>query len=515
MSKVKSAIITAIVVIAIIVAAVFGVVSYNVGTAQRYNSVAANIPLGSEFSGYVYTTIYPQGVISQSEYNAIEDTEEKSSYEPVGGVYVSYEDCDYGDYDSLAAAVQSDAQILSARFGDRGLTDYTVAVRDGVTIYVAVPSAYTYAEYKGNNSSDRSTALTAAASTIGYIVSDGELTLRTSDSSISLGEGDDSSTYDTTRFADEYTDADILGDGSATYPFVSANEDATEYFSSVTAYSFGGNNILNFNLTSYGRERIRYISTLAASSESQVIYVCIGDTQVLSITCTSTIDSDTMQFSLTTLSAAKDAATVLNSVVKGGELAVNYNVAGSALSSTATGGENAALMAFIACIVVLAGLCVAAVVKYKKLGGVLSMSFVILALIMLYALYILSIQVTFEVLAVCAGVLVLFGAANLIVLNEVRAQCKTGKTMQAAVKAGYKRTIWNVIDIHAIVLVAAILMAAVASGAVAACGLILVVGSLASYILYWFTRFMWYVLSSPQRNKFAFGGFKREVYGDD
>ena len=79
MSKVKSAIITAIVVIAIIVAAVFGVVSYNVGTAQRYNSVAANIPLGSEFSGYVYTTIYPQGVISQSEYNAIEDTEEKSS----------------------------------------------------------------------------------------------------------------------------------------------------------------------------------------------------------------------------------------------------------------------------------------------------------------------------------------------------------------------------------------------------------------------------------------------------
>ena len=61
----------------------------------------------------------------------------------------------------------------------------------------------------------------------------------------------------------------------------------------------------------------------------------------------------------------------------------------------------------------------------------------------------------------------------------------------------------------------AILMAAVCQGAAAACGLILVVGTLVSYVLYWFTRFMWYVLSSPQRNKFAFGGFKREVYGDD
>ena len=50
MSKVKSAIITAIVVIAIVVAAVFGVASFNVGAIQRYNSIAASISLGSDYS---------------------------------------------------------------------------------------------------------------------------------------------------------------------------------------------------------------------------------------------------------------------------------------------------------------------------------------------------------------------------------------------------------------------------------------------------------------------------------
>ena len=514
MSKVKSAIITAIVVIAIVVAAVFGVASFNVGAIQRYNSIAASISLGSDYSGYVYTTIYPEGVLSQSEYNALSE-EDKSSYEQMGGVYFSAENSDYDDFESLSAAVASDARKISQRLGDRGLSDYYVSVVDGAAITVGVPSGYSYAAYKGNDSSGRSTALSTAGSTLGYLLADGELTLRTTDSSITLGEDDSSTTVDMTRYADEYTDADILGDGSQTYSFTTANEDITEYFSSVSSYTFGGSHVLSFSLTQTGRQRINDISTLAASSESQVIYVCVGDTNMLAITCTSAIDSDTMQFSMNTADMASDVSATLNSVINGGTLSVDYQDLGSALSSTATGGENAALMAFIACIIVLAALCVAAVIKYKKLGGVFSMSFVILALVLLYAIYILGIQVTFPVIATCIGIMLLFAVTNLIVLGEVRAQCKTGKTMQAAVKAGYKRTLLGIIDIHVVVLVAAILIAAVASGAAAACGLTLVVGAIASYVLYWFTRLMWHVCSAPQRNKFAFGGFKREVYGDE
>lgn len=514
MSKVRSAITAALVVIAIIVAAVFGVASFNAGVAQRYNAIAAEIPLGSDYTGYVYTTIYPEGVISASDYNALEESD-KSAYERHGGVYVSLEDSDYDDLAALTADVESDAAVLSERFADRGLSDYSVSVRDGLSIVAAVPSGFTYAAYKGNNSTDRSSALSAAANTLGYLLADGELTIRTVDSSITLGDSDDAGTYDTTRFADEYTDADILGDGSPTYPFVGAGESAADYFSSVSAYTFGGSNVLSFSLTQYGRERMRYISSIAAYSESQVIYVCVGDTQVLAITCTSTIDSDKMQFSMNTLSAAEDAAAVLGSVINGGELSVAYRPLVSALSSSAAGGENAALLTFVAFVVVLAALCVAAVVRYKKLGGVLSLSLIILALVMLYALYILSILTTFAVVAVCAVMLVLFAGSNVFLLNEVRAQCKTGKTMQAAVKSAYKRTWLPVLDIHAVILAASIIVAAVCIGEAAACGLIAVVGSIASIALWWFTRLMWHVCSAPVRNKFAFGGFKREVYGDD
>ena len=518
MSKVKSAIITSLVVIAIIVAAVFGVASYNIGAAGRYNSIAANIPLGSEFTGYVYTTAYPEGVIPADRYVALTE-EEQSSYEAHGGLYVNLGDSGYDTVEELESAVAGDAKIISSRFAARGLADYSVTVTDGLAITAAVPSGLTYAAYTGNSSVDRSNALNAASTTLGYLLADGELTLRTSDASITLGSDDEDdssgSAVDMTRFEDEYTDADVLGDGSKTYSFVSVNEDVTEYFNSVSSFTFGGAHVVNFSLTQTGRERINYISTLAASSSSQTIYVCVGSTRLLAITCTSTIDSDTLQFTMETASAASDVATALNSVVNGGKLSADYADIESALATSAAGGDLAAVLALVSFVVVLLVLCVCAAIKYKKLGGVLSMSLAILSLVLLYALFILGIQVSYSVVATCGLVLVLFAAANLVVLGEVRAQCAKGKTMQAAVKDAYKRTLLPVLDIHIVILVLAIFVASVTHGAVAASGLILVVGAIASYAIYWFTRLMWFVLSAPQRNKFAFGGFKREVYGDD
>lgn len=504
MGKVKAAIITSIVAIAIIVAAVFGVASFNVSATERYNSIAASIPLGSEYSGYIYTTIYPEGVVTELGEELTD--EEKEGYTQEGDYFVNLEEAGYDDIDSLKAAVASDARILSQRMSERHLSDYYVAVRDGLSITVGVPSGYTYAAYKGNSPTSQSSAYTVAQNTLGMLLADGYFTLRTSDSTITVGD----SSYNMSNNADEYSD-ELLS-----YPFISASNDFTAYFSSVTSYTFAGTHVLSFNLTPEGRTAMREITSMAAASDSQTVYVCIGTTQVLGITCTSTIDSDTMQFQMNTAEEAADAATVLNSVVNGGTLSVAYRDSiETPLLSTASGGENAALMAFIAAIVVLAALCVAAIIKYKKLGGVLTLSLIILSLVVLYGLYFLAIQVTFEVLITYAAILVIFAATNLFVLSEVRAQCKTGKTMQAAIKAAYKRTLLPVIDIHVIILAAAILLAAVGVGSVAACGLILVVGTIASYALYWFTRFMWYVLSAPQRNKFAFGGFKREVYGDD
>ncbi len=515
MSKVKSAIITSIVVIAIIVAAFFGTVSFRISDTQRYNSIAASISMGSDFTGYATKTMYPEGVVSSDKYSYMSD-EDKTGYEKQGAVYVNLEEAGYDSVAQLSAEVSADAEVLAQRFADRGLSDFSVSVQDGITIKVSVPTQYSYAAYVGNDSVSQSQRLQVATNTLGYLSASGELTLRTADTSITVsGDSGNESTLNMTYNADEYTDADITGSGSKTYSFVSANENVADYFSSVSSYTFGGNHVLHFSLTEYGRERMRYVTTLAASSESNAIYFCVGDTLILSVTSTSTMDSDTMEFALSTSDEAKDAAAILNSAACGGVLNVKYSSDSAITTTSAAGGELSALMALIACIVVLVAFGVAAIIKYKKLGGVITMNAVVFALVMLYALYLLSIQITFAVLATCVAGLVIFGAANLYVLSEVRAQCKTGKTMQSAVKTAYRRTLFGILDMHLILLVGAIILAAVAVGEVAACGLALVVATIASYALYWFTRLMWHVLSAPVRNKFAFGGFKREVYGDD
>jgi SecD/SecF fusion protein len=105
-------------------------------------------------------------------------------------------------------------------------------------------------------------------------------------------------------------------------------------------------------------------------------------------------------------------------------------------------------------------------------------------------------------------------ASNVIVFENIRKHTAVGKTMQSSIKAGYKDTLMTVADIHIVLFVVAILLAFVGAGEVASCGLILVISTIASYVIYWFTRFMWYVLSSPVRDKFKFGGYKRVVYDD-
>lgn len=512
MSKVKSAIITSLTVIVILVALVFGTVSFKASNTKRYNSVASSITLGSDFSGNAYATLYPEGVISAEEYGYLEEGEDKDAYVAVGGVYVDSGKFDESARADLAAAVASDAEIISERLSERGLSSFSVSVEDGVTIKVSVPTNYSYAAYKGNNSSTRSEALSAATSALNYITADGRVTLRSSD--LTITTSDDSSTTHRNR-EDEYTDTALTSSGAKTYALTKVTENVNDFFKSITSFTVGSTSAISLNLTETGRERMREITTLVASSSSQVLYVYLGETLMLSVTCDSTINSDKLQFTASDAQLAQNTAIALNSAVHGRELSVKYNDIDSVLSSTATAGDNAALLVFIASIVLVVAFMVAAVIRYKKLGAVASLMIAIFALAMLYSFYLVGIQVTFAVLLTAFAGLILFCATNFIVFEEVRAQCKKGRTIQAAIKTAYKRTIMTVADIHIVLMVASIILAFVGVGEVAACGLISVIAVLSSYVLYWFTRFMWYVCSSPVKNKFAFGGFKREVYGDD
>jgi preprotein translocase subunit SecD len=503
MGKVKSAIITALLVVAIIVAAFFATISYPIGKTQRYNSIVSSIHLGSDYTGYAYAMLYPEGVISAQDYKFLSD-EEKQDYSAVGGVYVENSQ----SQEELSAKVQADAQILTSRFAQKGYSSYSVSVEDGLSIKVSVPTNLTQSAYKSNNTTTRSTDLSLASAAITTITADGELTFRTTELSVSTDDG--SSTTFTT---DEYTNTALVS-SAKTYSLFKPTEDVSEMFKSVTASMVGSTAVITFKLTDDGQERFNTLSTVIASSSSQTIYVYVGDMQMMSVTCSETIDSKKLQLTSDSYETAQNTAIAINSALHGNSLSATYSDIDEVIASTATGGENSALFTFIACLVILLVAVVLLIVRYKKLGIVASLMAVAMALVIIYAAFLLEIQVTIlGVFTAIMGVALLV-ASNLIVFEEVRKQTAVGKTMQAAVKSAYKNTLMAVLDVHIILLVAAVLATLVGVGELSACGFILVIASIASYILYWFTRFMWYVMSSPEKDKFKFGGYKRVVYDD-
>lgn len=509
MSKAKSIVITVFISVLIAVAAFFAVISFDCGETKRLNSVASSIHLGADFSGYAYTTIYPKGVITAEEYNLLDDEAQKG-YQQVGGLYADKEK--YDNLEDLKSKVASDAAILNERFGQKGYSSYSVAVEDGVSVKISVPTNYTYAAYKQYDQTSMSTDLTAAQASLASMVADGQLTLRTTDTSITL-TGSDNTTQTYVPRADDLTDTAKVN-GSKTYS-IAGGDDVSEYFSGISSRTFGSTSVISFSFTKEGQEKFSAVTTRAASSSSKIIYFFVGDTQLVSFSCESTVNQSTLDLQAESRSVAENSAITLNSAVKGKTLSVDYSSVSEVITSGAAGGEYAALFTLIASVVVLAALVVVSIVFYKKLGIVNSLSAVIMALIEIYAIYLLNIQLTFAVLIASFVGLALLMVANAVVFAEVRRLVATGRTMQASVKEAYKNVLMTVTDIHIVAIVVAILFAAIGAGEVAACGLLMVIATVASYVLYWFTRLMWYVISSPVRDKFAFAGLKRVVYDDE
>lgn len=529
MSKAKSVAITVILALIMAVAAFFAFVSFPItNKAERYNSILSNIHLGADYTGYAYTTLYPEGVYTAEEYQDFveeyaetqEGTNPAEEYTKVGGLYVKNET--YSDLTELKAQVEADAESLNARFGQKGYSSYSVAVEDGISIKISVPTNFSYAEYVENAEDSRSTTLSSATYTLSRLISSGELTLRTSDESI---EDDSGTTYNmTSRGKDEWTDTATVTDSDdssstlKTYNLAQALtiDDVASCFKSISGGRIGSTAVITFRFTSEGREAFEKITALVANSSSKTLYFFVGDSQLVGYSeCTDAIDSNKIQLQATDVDTAEDVAITMNSAVKGGALSLSYRDLESVIASGASYGDTAALLMFIACVVVFLIGAVVLTVKFKKLGALTSGIGFLFMLIEVYALYLLNIQTTFAVALTGLALIALYVISCIVVYKEVKKLTAGGRTMQAAIMDAYKNVIMTVSDIHIVLVIVAILLATVGVGEVAACGLLSVVGVVASYVLYWFTRLMWYVTSAPEKDKFGFAGLKRVVYEDD
>ena len=497
MGKVKSAIITSLLVAAILVLAFFSLISLQVpgsNGVDRYNSFISSINLGGDVTGEAHAVLYPDGVISAEDYNfsipqdADKREEYVAKYVNKGSLYIEKSLLDEYGEEGLKAQVANDAKAFSQRFGDKGYSAYSVSVRDDYTVNVAVPSNFTYSEYKQYDASGRSDKTTLISRSIRMLSFDGELTLRNTE----VGK----THYD-----------NILTPITA---------DLSDYFTGFSKFSRGANHAVKVNLTKEGRTQLKTISNLVMTAENdKAIGFFIGDNQLMSLTVSEEMDTSSFFISVDA-AYAEDYAITLNSVIHGNVVGLNYNsdsvqivYANSAL------GDLAPILLGVALLLIVIAAAIYSGVKYKLLGLVNVIMIAIYCLAIIIALMLIEIQLTIAG-AVCAVVgLALLCGSNFALFEEVRRQTKLGKTMQSSVKSGYKKMFTGILELHVILFVATFLLTLVGFGEVASCGFITLIATIASYILYWFTRFMWYVISSPVRNKFKFCGFTREDLNDD
>ena len=519
MNKVKSAIITTLFVLAALVLLFFATVSCNVpgsNGVDRYNSFLSCIKLGSDFSGEAYTVLYPEGVISAADYyagipdvaeGAAADSDEakaKKEYEDKyvqkGGVFVEKDKLEgEGAENQFKADVANDASIISSRLGKKGYSSYSVKVENDYSSRVAVPTGFTYAAYNNLDASARSNALSVVSNTIASVAASGTLSLRTSDQSLS-------------------TDVSgITVDGTKYYKLTRVQEDITSIFKGFSKYSMGGNNAVKVRLTSEGKGRINTITSKIVGSTDTALSFFVGEIRLIALNLEEAIDGKSFYITVVNnpdnSSVAQDYAITLQSALKGENLTRNYlaEEAPEVIAGTATLGNFGALMLLLAVVIIFVCAAVLSLIRYKWLGLVNTFTILLFALIAICAVQLLAIEITIaSALMIVLGLLLLVGC-NFYIFESVKGELKSGKIVQAAIKSAYKKTVAAYLDLHIILLAVGLLLTLVGVGEVMACGAILLTSVLASYALIWFTRFMWYVVSTPVRDKFKFGGFKREV----
>ena len=504
MGKIKSAILTAILVAAIVVLAFFATVSYTVpgsNGVKRYNSFITSISLGGDLTGEAVAVLYPEGVISDADYkfgipedvNSDKHKEYVDKYTNVGSVWVDKEllGANSENLEKIKSTVQHDAEILSKRLEKKGYSAYSVFVRDDLTIVASVPTDYSYSDYSGGDfsTSTRSDKRTLVSNTLTYLSYGGELSLRNTE----VGAGHDQ----------------IL---------TKVTDDVNSFFKNIKSFSRGGTNAVRVNLTKTGAEQFADISSrVSSASNDKAVGFYVGENQLLALTLEESVSGNSFYITVNSKYTAQDYAIVLDSCINGDTLTYDYGTSKDIdiVYTSASLGDYAAIYLFCAMLAIVVVAIVYSIVRYKLLGFVNALVILMYSLTIVIALMLIDIQLTVAGAIFALAGLTLLAGSNFVLFEKVRQETQKGKTMQSAIKSAYKSLLKGILELHVVLIAVSLILALVCVGELASCGLIFFIASVASYILYWFTRFAWYVVSSTVQDKFAFCGFKREELEDD
>jgi preprotein translocase subunit SecD len=178
--------------------------------------------------------------------------------------------------------------------------------------------------------------------------------------------------------------------------------------------------------------------------------------------------------------ATFDEAAELAALLRGGALPVNVEILEKRLVGP-TLGEDSLARSRVAVTVAVIAVLIFMILVYRLPGVVADLSLVVYALLLLAALVGIGAVLT---LPGIAGVLLSMGMAvdaNIIIYERIKDELRAGKTLRAAVEAGFRRAFWTIFDANLTTILAAVVLYYLGTGSIRGFAVTLILGIAASF----------------------------------
>ncbi len=511
MGKKKSVVLMTLITIVLLVLCAlvaFPRVPLGKGGIKKWNPVAMQYDLSSEFSGGHYAYYYPNGVITESAYTALTD-EEKKDYVRHGetSLFLSTDEDDcilvaegegYAVTESFKTAFTQAVDILTERFEKRA--QYT-----GSTFRVAVVDDYAVrVDLSSSEVSKNQAASEYATQAFTQLANMDELTFK-------VGE----------EVVDE-----LKEDGVTVGDLIKKVSVKNQYKVSYIKITF----------TSKGKAMLKEFKNTETttnqdgSSSTNTLDLKLGDSTLLSISSQVINGKNQVEYGVSYEEERLNAytlCTLINSAMDNGGVYIDNNETTPFSFTIPTSSEirsyepvygDVFLWVLLA---VLAVLVLASVIAIVKMGGFGVMNlyttltyFVVTAILFAFVnggVFVVSLASVLTFFTGLALVNVLHG----YIYHAIKEEAKLGKTIASSVKSGYKKTVWTVVDIYAVLLLGAVsLLLGVAALNTLASQMAICVLTAAFCNLVW-GRAVNVMLLSASKDKYKYFRFVREDDGDD
>ncbi len=458
MGKKKSVVLMSLITIVILV--LCAIVAFpkvtvpGTGGIKKWNPAALQMDLGADFSGGHYAYYYPSGVISETEYEnnvgALRDeelTEYQNSYKKYKSLYLSTDedDCIYtadnpdevsaGFKDAFAKAVE----VISDRFAKRAQatgSTYRVAVVDDYAIRVDISATENSKEMDSSAYVSQAFAQYANMGALSFeVATDSDSTL-----------------------VDQLKEPKADGSDPTVNDLIKKISVKNQYKVSFIKITF----------TDLGKEMIKEFK---ANSEATSLNLVMGGESIMAITTDSITDDNEVEYGAQyeeQVLYAETISVLLNSALDEGAVLMNGNEKTPLEFKAPTAAEirsydpvygDSLVWVYVA---VLAALVIACAIGIIKMGGFGVMNvYASLSYLVISALCFAFVSggvfaVTLGSVFVFLAGLALTNVLHVYIYNAIKAEVALGKTVASSVKNGYKKTLWNIVDVYAVLLLGAV-----------------------------------------------------------